>query len=516
MKAFLGKNERIILVGLVLFALFFRLGTLMMIHTGIDERDYWFSAKAIAHGLPYPDVSHRTTRFAIILPVAVAQVLLGSHPDVYYVLPVLNSMIQAVLAFVIGLRLRGRLTGFFAALAIILFPYMIRAGSQVRPEIFSITYILLALLFFIEYLERTEKETAPLIWTAVWVFIAYEAKITNLFFVPGLIIAVLAYKKNPLHAILFFGILFALFLAETGAYAVFTPYKLGELEIILRYHIHSGSSFYVARFVDLFQRYSRAHLQVYWQVPFVLFAVTAVFYLVRGTDRRISALTIAALSFFAGITFEVAGLHPIAPAEGFINRYFSAVLVPVFLVLAYAGDGIVARLRGRGTERNPSVSPRGYLGVLGLGVVVFLCFFSLPGLPAGVRDYVNSPLHPLRHPLAMNERYRREINRAYTTGMPIVAVDGVGGDNAMQTCLHYYLDLSNYVDGRLPVIAGIQNGEKGFLVVSRLGGGESAAWYLAAMRSPFRIAEIPAGQLLQLSDDSLTGGSHSASEGSNE
>jgi len=516
-KALLGRNEGIILAGLVLFALFFRLGTLMMIHTGVDERDYWFSAKAIARGLPYPDINHRTTRFSVILPVAVAQVLLGSHPDVYYVLPVLNSMIQAALAFLIGLRLRGRLTGFLAALAITLFPYMIRAGSQVRPEIFSITYVLLALLFFLEYLERTEREAAPLLWTAAWVFIAYEAKITNLFFVPGLLIAVLAYKKKPMHAVLFCAILLGLFLVETGAYAAFTPYKFGELEIILKNHIHSGGEpFYVARFVDLFQRYSRAHLQLYWQVPFGLFAVAAVFYIVRGIDRGISAISIAAISFFVGITFEVAGFNPLAPAEGFINRYFSAVLAPVFLVLAYAGDGIVARLRGRQTERSPSASPRVYLGVLGFAVVVFLCFFSLPGLPAGVGDYVNSPLHPLRHPLAINERYRLEINHAYTTDMPIVAVDGVGGDNAIKTCLNYYLDLSNYIDGRLPVIARIQKGEKGFFIVSRPGSSESAARFLAAMRLPFRIAEIPAEDLGNLSDSSLTGGVHSARPDSNE
>src|SRR5208337_3719819 len=199
--------------------------------------DYWFSAKAIAHGLPYPDINHRTTRFTVILPVAGAQLLLGSHPDVYYVLPVLNSMIQAALAFVIGLRLRGRLTAFLAALAITLFPYMIRAGSQVRPEIFSITYVFMALLIFIEYLERTEKEAAPLIWTAMWIFIAYEAKITNLFFVPGLLAAVLVYKKKPAHAILFCAVLLGLFLAETGAYAILTSYKLGELEIILKNHV---------------------------------------------------------------------------------------------------------------------------------------------------------------------------------------------------------------------------------------------------------------------------------------
>ncbi len=516
MKSVFTRNDRIILIALVLFALFFRLATLMMIHTGVDERDYWFSAKAIAHGLPYPDVTHRTTRFAVILPVALAQVLFGSHPNVYYVLPVLNSMLQAGLAFLIGLRLRGRLTGFIAGLSLTLFPYMIRAGSQVRPEIFSVTYILLAVYFFTTYLERTEKQAAPLIWTAVWVFIAYEAKITNLFFVPGLLIAMLAYKKKPLQAILFCAILLGLFLAETGLYAAFTPYKLGELEIILKNHVYHGEVFHVARVVDLFQRYSRAHLQLYWQIPFVLFAAAAVFSIVRGADRRTSAIAIAALSFFVGITFELAGFNPLVPAEGFINRYFTAVLGPVFLVLSFAADGIVARLLNRGTGRTPSASPRWYLAVLGLTVFAVLGSFSWPKLPAGMRAYAHSPLQLSQHPLVMNERYRLAINRAYVEGMPIVAVDGTGGTNAILTCLNYYLDLSQYANRRLPGIDRIQRGGMGFYVVGRQGSADSKDRFLAAIRSPFRIAEIPAGQLLQLSDDSLTGGSHAASEGINE
>ena len=314
MRKLLDRDNRALLMGVLLFTLFFRLATLMMINTGVDERDYWFSAKALSHGLPYPDLTHRTTRFAIILPVALAQLILGTHPNVYYVLPVLNALCQAAIAFVIGLRLRGRLTGVLAALALVLFPYMARAGSQVRPEIFSITYVLLVLFCFIEYMERDARELSPLLWSGAVLFLAYEAKITNIFFLPGLLLVILIYKKKPVHALLLAGMVLFLFAVETGLYAAFTQYKLGELQIIFARHIESGEPFVVARFVDLFGRYSSARLQPYWQIPFALFAIGAVVYLIRGTDKRLCALSIAALSFFVGITFEVAGLHPIAPA----------------------------------------------------------------------------------------------------------------------------------------------------------------------------------------------------------
>ena len=497
------------MVGLLAFALFFRLATLMIIHTGVDERDYWFSAKAIARGLPYPDLSHRTTRFAVILPVAFVQALLGSHPDVYYVLPVLNSMLQAVLAFVIGLRLRGRLTGFLAALAITLFPYMIRAASQVRPEIFSVTYILLAIIFFIEYLERTQKEVVPLIWTAACLFVAYEAKITNIFFLPGLLIAVLAYKKKPAHALLLCVILLSLVLVETGVYAAFTPYKLGELEIILKHHIQEGALIHTTRFVDLFQRYSHTHLQLYWQIPFGLFAVAAVAYLIRGVDRRISAIVLAALGFFAGITFEVAGFRPLTPAEPFINRYFTAVLGPVFLVLACAVEEIVASRSDRRKDQKAFDPARWWIAALCISAAAVTGLFSFPRLPAGMKEYANSPLHPGRHPLALNERYRLSINGAYENGMPIVAVSGLGGQNAMATCLTYYVDQSHYVNGRPPAFDRIQRDGSEYLVVGRMGRDAGSGKLLAVVRSPFRIAAIGEMDLQNLSDNSFNGGSRS-------
>ncbi len=510
MQLHLGRTDRILVVGLLAFALFFRLATLMIIHTGVDERDYWFSAKTIARGLPYPDLTHRTTRFSVILPVALTQALLGSHPDVYYVLPVLNSMLQTALAFMIGVRLRGRLAGFFAALAITLFPYMIRAGSQVRPEIFSVTYLLLAFFFFIEYMERTRKEVAPLLWTAAWLFIAYEAKITNIYFLPGLLIAVLAYKKKPAHALFLCGVLLSLFLVETGAYAAFTPYKLGELEIILKRHIQEGTPVHLARFVDLFQRYSRAHLQLYWQIPFGLFAVAAVAYLIRGVDQRISALVLAALGFFAGMTFEVAGLHPLTPAEPFINRYFTAVLPSVFLVLAYAAEGIVR------TKRKADGSAAAYGWVLAFGVLAVLGIFSLPRLPSGLRGYANSPLHPRQHPLVLSETYRREINRAFAEGTPIIAVNDVGGDNAIRTCESFFIDMSHYSNGRPPQHAVVTHANATYLVLSRDAKGITSDRMLAAIRAPFRVIGMPVSSLRLLTNASVDGRAGPADEGADE
>lgn len=499
----LDREAKGMLIALLAFTLFFRLATLMMIHTGEDERDYWNSARALARGLPYPEISHRTTRFAIILPVALSQLAFGIHPNAYYAMPLLNCLAQVALAFLIGLRLRGRIAGFVAGLCLALFPYMIRAGSQIRPEVFSITYILLASLAFIEYLGRDDRSLPFLLWTTAFLFAAYEAKITNLFFVPGMLLAILLYKKKPSHALVLGGGLLLLFLAETGAYALFTRYKYGELEIILQNHFHPDS-LVVPHLSSLLERYSSEHLQAYWRIPFALFAIASIVFLSKGRDPRIRGLILASLSFFFFLTIEVKSLHPIMPAESFINRYFSAVLGPAFLVLGCACEGIIVRLFPQAGKLLEERSGRLAATLLSSGALIVLVLFSLPGLPPSIRPYANSPLRLREHPLALNEGYRRQVNGAFNEGTPIVASKGLGGFNALSTCSYFYLDLSNYRDGRPPEFSAAGYGSKELLVLSKDGAGlSSASSCLVALRTPFRVIPMKADGLAALSDDSL-------------
>src|SRR6056297_69548 len=101
-------NDRVLLWVLIAFTLFFRLYLLQMINVGPDEIDYWFRAKRLSGPGAYPELMHRTIRWSLILPVAFFQFLLGSHPLVYYVTPILNSLFQTALLYYLGRRLFGR------------------------------------------------------------------------------------------------------------------------------------------------------------------------------------------------------------------------------------------------------------------------------------------------------------------------------------------------------------------------------------------------------------------------
>lgn len=511
----LGKKDAVIILSLIFLALWVRLSTLMMVHTGVDERDYWFAAKAISQHLPYPELSHRTVRWAVILPVAFAQMLFGPHPNVYYVMPLLAALSQAVLVYLLGRALNGRLAGSLSSIALTFFPYQIRAASQVRPEVFSMTYILLAALALVLYVREADGRSrfSFVTLTALATFLAYEAKITNLFFMPGIALAILLYSKGKgLKDVFVYGsVLAGLYFAETAAYAVFTPYKLGHLAVIASHHLSSEFAAPLGGFLDLFKRYAPENLELYWSIPFLAFAALAFLSLTprksdapsRAKDPGMRAVILAALSFFFFVTFAVTSVDPLLPAEDFINRYFCAVLPLVLAVLASGASNALAR--GRPSAR--AVLARAFSGwrapvaTLGLCALVTVVF-SLPIVPRSVRPFAHTPLRLGDHPIALNLAYRPLVTKAYDEGTPIVAADGNGGMNAALTATYFFLDESRYSCGRPPVPARALSGDVPVYVVARDTGDASIGGEaLFVVRNPFQARAFDAKHAGELDSD---------------
>ncbi len=481
------NKDRTILLLLLAATLVFRLWTVMMIHTGVDERDYWYSAKSISQGYEYPYVNHRTIRWGVIGPVALAQSLFGVHPNAYYVLPIINALAQTALLYLLGLRLFNRRVGALAALCLILFPYQIRAASQVRPEIFSITYILAMVFFFSRYLAAVERKESLkyLALSAAMLFASYETKITNLFFMPGMFALIFLYKRETRFrdGLLFGGIPLAGFVVETVLYGIFAGYRFGQLEIIMSKHVTGMET--LSSFAEVFNRYRSPWLQAYWQIPFALFAVLAVYTVARNRKRELVLLIAPAVSFFLFITFTVSSIEPIKMAEPFINRYFSAVLPAVFLVISFYADRLSRRLR------IPAPSCRSFARLTAAGTLAFMVLFSLPFLPAKAREYVRCPLSG-DHPFRENARYRAFINDAWKKGFAIVGWREDSGYNACATASWYYLDGDKYVDNAAPRPERITVDLGGVPVEAySLAGRMPSTTFVNAIRDPFRVREIP-------------------------
>jgi len=249
------KDDGLIIAVLLVFTLFFRLFLLQMINVGPDEIDYWFAAKQLVTGRAYPAITHRTIRWSIILPTAFFQLIFGLNPLIYYVTPILNSLVQTILMYFLGKKLFGRGVAFYSVLLFTAWPYMWRTGSQIRPAVFSITYVLSALYLLFCYLdiEITEPGSSVeisadsvlkpikassgkqisrwsyleaifkshqiyLIGSVLFMFLAYQSKITNLYFLPGILILLWRYRHNirdPLRYGLYLG---GLYLLEHAAY----------------------------------------------------------------------------------------------------------------------------------------------------------------------------------------------------------------------------------------------------------------------------------------------------------
>ena len=503
------RGDRILMAALVLFAVFFRFATLMAIHTGVDERDYWYSAKCIARGWPYPELTHRTVRFAVIIPTAAAQALLGDSPNVYYVSPVLNAALQAALAFALGRRLKGRLAGTLAALGLILFPYMIRAGSQVRPEIFSLTYILAALWCFLVYFDRAEKGDKGyfpfLLGSATLLFVAYEANVTNLFFVPGLAIMMLLRKRPWKDILSFCALLLALYAAETTLYALFTPFKFGQLQVIEHSHLEGNDALVpLAGLMRLFDRYRHPYLQTYWQASFVVFAAAAAFSLAKKEQIAEHIIVATALGYFICMTFAVKSLSPLVPAEPFINRYFCAALGPISLVVASCFTAVVEHSCDRCPalqklrDRFNAPSAGAYIASIMLAVVLVTATFSSGALPRKATSYTHSIFALSDHPLTKNIRYRSDVDRAWDSGLPIVAIAGTGGENALQSAWIYYLSSDRLRRGAPPELRRIQYGDGGYLEISQENVPTLSGTVLVATRQPIELNFMDASSLPNL------------------
>jgi len=72
------KSDLNLFLIITCLTLLLRLLTLMEVNAGIDNMDYWYSAKALIHGYNYGTLSHRNIRWGIIIPTAVIQLIF--HP----------------------------------------------------------------------------------------------------------------------------------------------------------------------------------------------------------------------------------------------------------------------------------------------------------------------------------------------------------------------------------------------------------------------------------------------------
>jgi hypothetical protein len=424
------SSENAILLLIMSFAVFFRLLTAVNINTSGDEASIWFYAKKLYYGLPYVTNhwSHHAARFGMIIPVYLVQLLIGTHPDVYYVTPLLFFFIQVFFLYKVGVRSHGIGAAFLGSLLLITFPQMIQHAVQVRPESFCATYTIISVYLLYLYGDSEKKPIPFLILSAIFMFLAYLAKITSIFFIPGALIAVWMLRKRFSHALLYGTVLLFFFLIETALYYSFAGFPLGRLSIIMGSHLQNENLHPLITFLDLFDRYGE--MSLYWKIYFYLYLLSAGFLIAfarrRPVNRKILSVLLISLSFFLFITFAISSIDPLIPAMSYNHRHFALVSPLMMLVIAYAAIELfnlgkerlafIMHLRDMPLLRR--LQPVARYALLTI-LLVILCISAYSMVISHFPKYARKSFF-LGHPLLQTYRYHRQLNDAYRKDIPIV------------------------------------------------------------------------------------------------
>jgi len=442
-------NDWLIVSFLVAFTLIFRLLTMQMINVGPDEIDYWYCAKILFSKIPYGELNHRNIRWGIILPTFLIQRIFGTHPIVYIFGPVILSCLQSYFTYDLGKRLFNRGAGILAVLLLTTFPYMIRTGSQIRPGIFSLTYLLVAFWVIVRNLDAFQTEKGwrgSVIAAAAMVFCAYQTKITNLYFLPFFavtIYTIAAKRLKPL--VMFLVLLAAAYLIEHLLYLFVTGAHCGRLSIITRTHLDPGyiEEFEHNTFLGLFDRFNNTDFPLLWKLGFLFYFLASGFLAFRwkGDDKRLwnRLFLLLVISFTLFLTFAVKSIRPLVPLEPYQNRYFTPILPWMFLIIGAAimeSPGLIGEVLPRFTERWTRVGP-----LLGVILLVFAGVFYFRLYPDSVAEYAPELADPRKHVIPLYIHYSRLVDEAWKQGLPVVSVHtgNEGSNKAIDTVNRVFL-----------------------------------------------------------------------------
>lgn len=430
-KLQLSRDAKVLLV-FSLLTLVLRLITLMEVSPGGDNIDYWYYSKALVEGYPYGDLFHRNIRWAMILPVSLFQLIFGTDAWVICLIPLVMSILLNYSIYLVGREFFSKKAVYFSIILVQIFPYMIRVGSQLFLALFSMNYLLLAIYFLI-------RERRSLILSLIFMFLAYETKITNIYFL--LPILFLLYKREGLKSVIIYGaILFGLYLVEHTAYLFYTGNFLGRLGIITSTHFGSSAMTlgegveFDGTFLGLFERFAFKNFPIYWHlITWPSFIGGVLLFRRAKYQRGVLWLIIITISFFFIQTFAVKSVSPFVPMEDFIVRYFMPVLP--FISLLFCQSVL---------EFIPATNRFNEVVLYALPVSGFLLLgICLDYLPGGAREYLNNPLKPSEHQLIKTINFQKEINELSEEGYNFYYTDGDRrhSHRALDSVNRLYLDL---------------------------------------------------------------------------
>ncbi|HEX4338962.1 MAG TPA: glycosyltransferase family 39 protein [Polyangiaceae bacterium] len=368
----------------------------------------WFYSNSFRHA----QWDHHMARFGVHWVTYLVQRFIGRGPAMYYVPGLAAGSVQVMCVYACGKRLDGRLAGVLGALCLIYFKATVNAASQLMPEVFSATYAMVALYFYLRYYDATGRaKTAWLVAMSVVLFGGYLAKETTVFFYPGFVVALwLAGGKRYRDIGIFVAIIAAGVLLETACYRAFTDYG-NRLAVVVANHKPEDPRG-PRNFMELFNRFSR--MDEPWKRAFYSFLPIGIAAAAFAKSRKVWATYVITAGYLFFLVFMVRQLHPFAVWQSFRVRYFDVtspfieVLTGVFLALV--ARQLVGELPERSLGKRLFGTPR-RVAIVVVALVVVAGLGSYSAVASELDDHV----------LRYNAKIASVATDAYVRGLPIVS-----------------------------------------------------------------------------------------------
>ncbi len=416
---------------LLFFLILIKVATLQIMGVGgADPTESWEYAKIF----PYAEsikLFHRNVRYGTILPIVLTQKLFGTSPLVYYIAPIIATVVMSFLLFRILGRFTADKTAFTSVLLLNFLPEMAKDSSHPRVSTFATLYLIITIhILFLLQDKNSEKErsnTLFIILASVSTFCMYMASESSMFVLPGLMFIVFSIRSNIKDLVLYSTTLFSFYLTETLLYFLFTPFTLGRLSVI-RSHVESLDNLPMQSLLGLFYRYHPDKNDIYLTVLIFTAIIAAMYLLKKYRDNRLQAISIIIFSYLVLLTFLIKSVDPLVPFNNFRERYFMPVVPLMWCLITIAADRISVRRRGKVSAQNPNeMNTTRYYAVSGLlisivGITLFWCLLKN-------HYYKNDDISCWQtNPLYLVTRYEKTIAATIEQGHPIIFKGRTSGE----------------------------------------------------------------------------------------
>jgi hypothetical protein len=389
----------LVLLAVLALCVFVRLLRLQPIELYDDEVQRWHFVRQWFYDNDLRQVtwSHHMARLGVNVPLFLVQAVFGRDARVYYVWPVASFTLQVLFTYLTAERMAGRGAAVVAALLLSVFAGMDRGASQILPDAFAGTALILVCYSLVRYHDAAPNRRLPwLLAGAAALVWAYTIKESNLLFVPGTLLGVwlCGGKRRDLAAVA--GVLAIAIGIETLAFRLLTRHP-SRFAIVGEHHGDIPTSFW-----RLFDRFSQ--LEPAWQMLFWLW-VPAALWLWGSADRRARMVVALPASFVLLLTFLVRSVDPLIIWTRFYSRYFEPVAALFALAVALFSVELSRRLAA--SWRSPRWQGRG--GAIAIGACLLVGLLEW----AAVDTFYEPALRQV-------ERIATVTNDAYRRNLPIV------------------------------------------------------------------------------------------------